>query len=271
MSPSASTSGWPGSVRSGSTATRPARSTSMPASPASLPARPEAVTPAAQIAVRAATRRPSPSRRSIATESAATSTTVWPASGVDAELLERPRRLPRERLREGGQYAVAGLDEQDARGGRIGRAEVAAQRVVGELRDLPGHLDAGRAGADDHEREPAPAPVGVGLDLGRLERPEHAAADVERAGERLQLRRVLPPLVVAEVGVPRPARDDQGVVGEGCAGGRRSAGCRAAPRDGRGRTRSPPPAATRALRCLRRMSRSGVAISAARSAPVAAW
>ena len=48
-------------------------------------------------------------------------------------------------------------------------AEVAPQRVVRELCDLAGHLDAGRAGADDDEREPAPRALGVGLDLGGLE------------------------------------------------------------------------------------------------------
>ena len=83
-----------------------------------------------------------------------------------------------------------------------------------ELGDLPGHLDAGRAGADDDEGEPAPPPLRVGLDLGGLERGEDAAADVERAGERLQLGRVRLPLVVAEVGVVRAAGDDQRVVAE---------------------------------------------------------
>ena len=43
MSPSASTSGWPGRVRSGSTATRPARSSSAPVSSPSWAARPDAV------------------------------------------------------------------------------------------------------------------------------------------------------------------------------------------------------------------------------------
>src|SRR5205085_166886 len=56
MSPSAKTSGRPGSVRSGSTVTRPARSTSAPVSSPSCLARLEAVTPAAQITVRLAAR-----------------------------------------------------------------------------------------------------------------------------------------------------------------------------------------------------------------------
>ena len=56
-----------------------------------------------------------------------------------------------------GQDAVDGLDEQDPRRPRVDVPEVAAQRVARELADLPGHLDAGRACADDDEREPGVA------------------------------------------------------------------------------------------------------------------
>ena len=51
MSPIAKTSGWPGSVMSGLTLIRPARSTSRPACSASFAASGEAATPAAQITV----------------------------------------------------------------------------------------------------------------------------------------------------------------------------------------------------------------------------
>ncbi len=72
-----------------------------------------------------------------------------------AESLEVPDRLARERLGEAVEHALAGLDEEDARRARIGGAELAPQGLVGELGDLPGHLDAGRAAADDDECEPA--------------------------------------------------------------------------------------------------------------------
>ena len=49
---------------------------------------------------------------------------------------------------------VGSLDEQDPRGARVDRAELAMHGVACELGDLPRHLDAGRAGADDDEREP---------------------------------------------------------------------------------------------------------------------
>ena len=77
MSPSANTSGWPGSVRSGSTVTRPAGSRSAPVSSASRPARLEAVTPAAQTTVRVGIRS-----ASTVTLSLSMPTTVRPASTV---------------------------------------------------------------------------------------------------------------------------------------------------------------------------------------------
>jgi hypothetical protein len=134
----------------------------------------------------------------------------------DAELLERALRLVRERRRKACEDAVGGLDEEHARAASVDRVEVAAQAVAGEFGDLAGHLDPGWAPADDHEREPAPAPFVVGFDLGSLERGEDPVADVERAGERLQLRRVWPPVVVPEVGVLRSAGNDQCVVVERC-------------------------------------------------------
>ena len=92
-------------------------------------------------------------------------------------------------------------------------AHVAAQ-VVRDLGDLAGHLDPGRPGADDHERQVRGLALGIGLELGRLERLEDLAADRQRALQRLQLGRVPLPFVVAEVGVLRAAGDDQRVVRE---------------------------------------------------------
>ena len=56
--------------------------------------------------------------------------------------------------------------------------------------------------------------LGVVLDLGRLERSEDPAPHVERALERLDVRRDGSPFVVAEVGVAGPGGDDQRVVRE---------------------------------------------------------
>ena len=131
-----------------------------------------------------------------------------------AEPSQRRLGLPRQRRREGGQHAVGSLDQQHPRPARIDLAEVAAQDIARQLRDLAGDLDAGRAGADHDERQPRAPAVRILLQLGRLEGGEDAAADVERAGQRLQLRRVRPPLVVAEVGVARTSRHHERVVGD---------------------------------------------------------
>ena len=133
--------------------------------------------------------------------------------GRDAKSAQRALGLGRQRRRESGEHAVGGLDEQDAAAAGIGGSEVAGQRVAGELGDLPGHLDAGGTGADDRERQPLAAPLGVFLELGGLERGQDLAAHGQRAFERLHLCRVFAPLVVAEVGVVRAARDDQRVIG----------------------------------------------------------
>ena len=135
-----------------------------------------------------------------------------------AEPAQRALGLRRQRRREPGEHAVGDLDEQDAAAAGIRGAEVAPEGVAGELADLAGHLDAGGTGADHHERQPLLAPLGIALELGGLEGGEDAAADGQRALERLHLGRMGAPLVVAEVGVARAARDDQRVVGHrlGC-------------------------------------------------------
>ena len=53
---------------------------------------------------------------------------------------------------------------------------------------------------------------GVGLELGRLERRQDPAPDLDRVLERLESRRGVAPLVVPEVVVPRAGRYDEAVV-----------------------------------------------------------
>ena len=89
--------------------------------------------------------------------------------------------------------------------------------------------------------------VGVGLELGRLEGLEDPPADGQRALERLELGRVLLPLVVAEVGVLRAAGDDQRVVLERLGrGAQRDVAQR---RRGARRGRRRPPRRARRARC----------------------
>src|SRR5204862_1139390 len=65
---------------------------------------------------------------------------------LDAEVLKMPCRLFTERGREAREDAVAALEQDDARGGRVDRAEVLRERVLRDLGEGAGQLDAGRAG-----------------------------------------------------------------------------------------------------------------------------
>src|SRR4029079_6905987 len=75
-------------------------------------------------------------------------------------------------------------------------------------------LDAGRAAADDDERQPLGPSGGVVLPLGRLERDQDPAADLEGGVERPEAGRVRRPLVMAEIREARAGRDDEAVVGD---------------------------------------------------------
>ncbi len=241
MSPSASTSGCPASVRSGRTGIRPARSTSRPASAASFPARPEALTPAAQTVVRASTRWTAPVGDRIATESPATSTTAWPTSGVTPSCSSARSALCDS---DGGNCAStrSAASTRRTRAARVSkerksrRSASRASSAIWPAISTP----VGPAPTTTNVSH-ASTPRRIGLDLRRLEGGQHPAADLERTLERLQLGRVRAPFVVAEVGVVRAAGDDQRVVGERrrCCG--RWPDARAAPRAARGRTRSPRP------------------------------
>ena len=130
----------------------------------------------------------------------------------DPQVLERASSLGRELRWEAGQQPVDRLDQQHPSLARIHRAELAPQRVAGELPDLAGHLDTGRPAADHHEGEPRASPLLVRLELGGLERAQDLPAHRQRALQRLDLVRERLPLVVTEVGVVRAPGDDQGVV-----------------------------------------------------------
>ena len=132
---------------------------------------------------------------------------------LDAGLVELPAGAPAELLAEGGQHVGGGVEQDDAGGGGVDAAEVAAQGAAGELGDLPGHLHAGGAGADDDEGQ---QPVDLGLvlgELGQLEGAEDAAAQLEGVVDALHAGGELGEPVVAEVGLPGAGGDDQLVVG----------------------------------------------------------
>jgi hypothetical protein len=91
-------------------------------------------------------------------------------------------------------------------------AKVAGHALVREFGKRAGKLDPGGPAANDDEGQQAGAQVRIGRRLGLLKRQEDATSDSGRVADLLQTRRERRPLVVAEIGVPRPSRDDQIVV-----------------------------------------------------------
>jgi hypothetical protein len=69
-------------------------------------------------------------------------------------------------------------------------AELALERMPGDLGQRPGQFHAGRAAADDRKAQPRVAPGRVGLDFGALEREQQSAAQQQRIVECFQTRRV---------------------------------------------------------------------------------
>ena len=95
----------------------------------------------------------------------------------------------------------------------VDRPEVLLQRAVRELGDLAGHLDAGRAGADDDEGQQVVDVLAAGgAELGHLEGAEDPAAQLEGVVDALHAGRELGEVVVAEVGLAGAGGDDQRVV-----------------------------------------------------------
>ena len=215
MSPSARTSGWPGSVRSGSTVNLPARSgrrrsARRAGTPGSTPRRPRPRSRRARRCARWSRRAP---RR--VTASSSIPTTVRSSRSVT------PRRLERAR----GLCATARAGRRSARGPRSRSTGLASDAESME-RNSPSSVPRASSaiwpaistpvgtGADDHEGRARVAAVWIGSVSAASNAPRMRATCRERALERLDLGRVAAPFVVAEVGVVRAAGDDQRVVGQ---------------------------------------------------------
>ena len=131
---------------------------------------------------------------------------------LDAKLGEGLFGLEAEFLAEWGERMLRAVHQDDARLGRVDVAELALECVRGELADLSGHLDAGRAGAHDDEGQELVDQSRVGLDLGQLEGAENTRAQLEGVVDGLHARCEHREVVVAEVGLACARRDDQRVV-----------------------------------------------------------
>ena len=92
--------------------------------------------------------------------------------------------------------------------------EVAAHGGAADVGNGARQLDTGRSAADDHEREVGALRVRIELVFCELECDEHAAPHLGRLLERFQPGRKFLPFGMAEVAVPRAARQNQVVEGD---------------------------------------------------------
>ena len=97
---------------------------------------------------------------------------------LHAELRQLLSGLVAQHLGIGGEQMRRALEQEHARLARIDAAEVARQRVEGDLADGAGELDAGGAAADDDEGQPLALHLGVvGHALGLFERRQRCACE----------------------------------------------------------------------------------------------
>ena len=258
MSPSAKTSGWPGSVRSGSTVTRPARSCSAPVRSASAEASPDAVHAGGPDD---GARRDAP-RRAVR------------VLDRDAGLVDADDGAAEHRRHAEPAQRALGLRRQRRRERRSARGRRPRRAGCGRWRDRwCGSRGAGCRGRARRSGRPSRRrsgrrrpPTNVSHSRRRSgSRSSSAASKAARMRPRtvsalssdFTSARVGAPLVVAEVGVVRAAGDDQRVVGHRL--GRRQSGDRPqdAPRAARGRSRATSASTTRTLRLRLKIARSG--------------
>ena len=188
-SPTTKISGWPGMVRSGSTTIRPDRSVGAPVASATFRTKLDARMPAAHSTVRAGIVSVAPSGPTTRTLSSSMSDDARPGPDLDPEMLELALRGRGAVGRIGRQDPVHRLDQDDPRLARADRPEVAPERVVGDLTEGAGQLDAGRSAADQDERHPGAPSLGLGLALGGLEGDQDPPPDLGRVLERLEAGR----------------------------------------------------------------------------------
>ncbi len=96
--------------------------------------------------------------------------------------------------------------------GGVDGSEVMLEHVVGDLSESASHLDTSGASADDHEGEPAFARLQICRSLGGFEGEKDSPAQLGGILERLQTRREVVPLVVAEIAVAGSRRHHERVV-----------------------------------------------------------
>ena len=110
--------------------------------------------------------------------------------------------------------ALAAVEQQDPGVVGLDMPVLAAQRLGGDLPDLPGQLDAGGSRSHQGEGEPARAFRRVVGGLGHLERAEYPPPDLPGVLDGLHPGREGGVLVVPEVGLPDAGGQDEVVIAE---------------------------------------------------------
>ena len=113
---------------------------------------------------------------------------------------------------EGGEHLFSRINEDHPCVGGVDVPVGADEGLVRELADLPGHLHAGRAAADDHESEEAPALHRISAGLGPLEGIDDAAANFQGVVDRLEPGGELCEMLVAEIRLIGAGGDDERIV-----------------------------------------------------------
>ena len=91
-------------------------------------------------------------------------------------------------------------------------AEVRRQRVARQFGDGACQLDPCWAGADNDKGEESGTALRVALTLGAFERHQDPASQRGGILKRLETGRERLPFVMAEIGVPRPGGENEGVI-----------------------------------------------------------
>ena len=204
-SPTTNASGCSGTVRSGLTTTRPARSSGTP----SVRPRREPATPAAQSTVLVRIRSPAHGH-TVDIDGRH----LPPRAHVDAQANQLFSRLLRELAGVRRKHPGRPFEQDDLRVRRIDAPKIARQRVLRDLAERPRQLDARGPRAHDDERQPGFLLRGIGLSFGKFEGREHPTPNLERVADRLEPGRERRPLFVPKVRVPRAGGHDDVVVVE---------------------------------------------------------
>jgi len=126
--------------------------------------------------------------------------------------VQRLRRRLGQARRKARQQPRAGLDEHDARCGRVDMAKVAGERRLCQLGKCAGQLDPGWSATDDHESEEA-APFGfVFAVLGPFKRDQDATPHRRRVLDALQSGGRRGPFIVPEIRFLGAGGDNQLVI-----------------------------------------------------------